>query len=222
MNTGEVKALLGKIHSTGYWRINIRPTRFQPDRIPSLSQCRDIIKEVKVSLRGWDYPHIDQRELLSGQDWIESRTDWMSHIEYWRFYQSAQFIHHLSCREDADRPSRKVLSMLGTLYTTTEVLLFASRLASKNLLEPAAQISIKLLGMDGRLLDEPGRVLSREYIARVDEITFDKVIETELLIATSSEIALDATVSIFERFNWEYPSRQVLVEDQRKLLERRL
>jgi hypothetical protein len=222
MTVAEISTLIDKIHSTGYWRINIRPTVFQPTRISQVSECKDFIANAKVSLRGWDYPHIDPRNLIIGQDWIENSTDWQLSVEYWRFFQSAQFVHHFSCSEDYEHPNHKVLGMLNTLYTATEIFLFASRLGVKNLLSPAAEITIELMGMEGRQIYEPSRVFSGQLISRIDQIKFQRIVDVESLIAQSSEIAIDATTFIFERFNWEHPSRQVLIEDQRRLLERRL
>lgn len=94
------EALLAKIHGAGYWRIAIRQSRFEGLRITSLAKCWEIMEGTVVSLRGWNYPHVSDRDRVWGQDWIGSGADFRGNIEYWQFFQSGQFVHHLAIRED--------------------------------------------------------------------------------------------------------------------------
>jgi len=227
---------LKKIHSTGYWRVNIRPTLFEQTRIPSLKTCREIIESSIVRLSGWDYPYLDPEETANGDDWIQSGRDHGRYVEYWRFYQSGQFIHHFACFEDFTNPSElsqyiekpspsgRYLSILSTLYKVTEIFEFAARLASKNILSPETEISIKLVGTEGRQLFFWSRSRHQpiDYICKIPEITFSKIYQTVELLASASDLALDTTVYIFERFNWMSVPRGLLTEEQKKLLERRL
>ena len=229
---------LKKIQSTGYWRVNIRPTRFEQARIHSLTKCRDILTNSVVHLRGLDYPYLNNKETTNGEDWVESGCDSGGLIEYWRFYQSGQFIHHFAFREDYElssnvlsrlerlepSPTGRYLSILSSLYRVTEIFEFAARLASKDLLSPTAEISIKLIGTEGRRLFfwNPGRLLSRAYICKIPEMTFSKTYSFSDLLAQANEFALDTTVAIFERFNWMEVPRGMFSEEQKKFLERRL
>lgn len=217
--------LLEKIHSKGYWRVNIRPTAFEKERIGSLSKCREIVETCQVQLRGWYYPHIDKNGPTNGLDWIESTTDSMGNIECWRFYQSAQFVHHLAVQEDYElQAPPNYLSILNSLYLVTEVFEFAARLASKEVLSPAATISMGLFGaMERQLVSlDPARLLRGEHTSQIPEMTFTKTYEERQLLGHSTEFALDLVCWIFERFNWINIPREVFMEDQRKLLERRL
>jgi hypothetical protein len=217
---------LAKIHSTGYWRVNIRPTKFESERIPSLAKCRDILQTSIVQLRGWDYPHLDNTETANGQDWVESGCDFLSHIEYWRLYQSGQFVHQFACIEDHEASSAHIrgLEVISTLYTVTEIFEFAGRLAIRGVFSPEAEMSITLAGMEGRklFLWSPERSLNRLYVCCIPEIAFSKTFTEAEISARASELALDTTVWIFERFNWIEVPRQVLAEDQKRFLERRL
>ncbi|MGD9893272.1 MAG: hypothetical protein AB7R89_31150 [Dehalococcoidia bacterium] len=225
------------VHETGYWRVLIRPTVFEERRIPTLSACWRIVEEAKVRLRGWDYPHIDRHERIPGNDWIQSGSTFANHVELWRFFQSGQFLHHLSLREDRTPPGGSVggnpapivtgeprqLSVLSTLYSITEILVFARNLAYREVLEPAADITIELHGMEGRILTAPfDRDLHDRYQATTDVICWHETLPAATLLATATDLALDATVHVFERFGWEEPPRAVLAEDHRRLLERRL
>lgn len=54
--------IVEEIKSSAYWRVVIRPAKYDENRLKSAKQCFDIIDASKVSLRGWDYPHLDSRE----------------------------------------------------------------------------------------------------------------------------------------------------------------
>jgi hypothetical protein len=224
-----VEERLAAIHSTGYWRVNIRPSRFEPRRIPSLSECWDIVESSKVRLRGWDYPHIEHGERVNGDDWISSGSDWARHLEYWRLYQSGQFIHHFAMWEDYERPNRqpapeRYLEPLGVLYRLTEIFEFSARLGERDVLRPSAEFSIRLVDVNGRCLMfwDISRILRGDYVSALDQISFCESVRQDKLLSRAPEIALDASIAIYERFNWTNPPRDVFAEEQKKFLERRL
>ena len=149
--------LLLKIKSKGYWRIEIRPTKFENLRIRTLSKAQEIINSCVVSLRGWDYPHWNYDNVKNMQDWVESWEDWQEFIEFWRFYRSGKFIHLFALHEDhidmtrvlpiryPPRPERAgYLDFISLTYQITEVFEFAARLSNKGVLSPKAFISIGL------------------------------------------------------------------------------
>jgi hypothetical protein len=230
----DVEKRMEEIKSTGYWRVNIRPTKFEKSRIDTLSHCWELVESCRVYLRGWDYPAVSVKEKVLGDEWVQSGADFRGIVELWRFYQSGQFIHYFSCLEDRHRPEEvsarldqnvfRGLSVVSTLYRVTEIFEFAARLAQEGILQPQVQISIKLEGMKNRQLFfwEPYRYLSESYICRINEIPFDKELPATDIIAARHEEALKAAIHIFERFGWQDPPWQILAEDQRKLLERRL
>ena len=82
-----VQKRLDTIHSTGYWRIHVRPTVYESNRISSLPELRKITEECMVTLRGWNFPHLDIEETINGDHWIESGAKFRQIVEYWRFYQ---------------------------------------------------------------------------------------------------------------------------------------
>ena len=57
---------------------------------------------------------------------------------------------------------------------------------------------------------------------RDENIVIKRVLEKERILSSSAEIALDATIEIFKKFNWLQVPKNVFVEDQKKFLERRL
>jgi hypothetical protein len=220
----ETERLLTKIHDKGYWRVAIVPARYERQRIPSLSKCQEIVEAASVRLRGWDYPHID-RNVRNRQSWVESWIDWIhGHLEYWRFYQSGQFVHHFAMREDYEDSSADVrgLDFLNSLYTFTEIFEFAARLAAREALTSGATISVTLHGTNGRRIIswDRRRHLFHDYVAADREITFDGEFSEQMLLANAAHMALDATRHVLERFNSPVPSG--LIDEQTKFLERRL
>lgn len=93
--TIDVADRLARIHETAYWRILLHPTEYDPQRLPTLKDCRAAVEAASVRLRGWDYPHIDPPpyDYVYDNGWIQSGSDFGNHVELWRFYQSGQFIH---------------------------------------------------------------------------------------------------------------------------------
>lgn len=239
-----MKELIEKIKKNGYWKVIIRPIIFDENKISNLDECKKIIESCVVCLRGWSYPHIDKNGIkISGNDSIESHCDseWLGHFEYWRFYQSSQFIHYFSMREDycieekeiqrikqqSATKSTKLLDILSTLYSVTEIFEFAQRLASKDVLGNTIEISIELGGVEGRELffwDSFSRWLDRNYICtfRDENISVKMTLSREELITKSAENALSACMEIFKKFNWSNVPEQVFAGDQKKFLEKRL
>lgn len=217
---------LQRLQAAGYWRVLIRPTQYREDRIPTLSACRQTLEDSVVRLRGWDYPHIDHEHTQNRQSWMESSVDWLhGHIEYWRFYQSGQFIHYFAMREDYEDSSRNIkgLDFVNTIYTFTEIFEFAARLAARGVLSPSAEVSAHLHGCDGRRIFswDRGRYL-REYMSTEPVIRFSETLPESTLLSEAASFAVRATVFVFERFNWTEAPEGLLVEEQAKLLERRL
>jgi hypothetical protein len=234
---------LGKIKSGAYWRVNIRPTTFEKDRISTLSEVRQIVEACSVRLRGWTYPQITPEETTSGIDWIQSGVDWEEFIEYWRFYQSAQFIHYFSVEEDypevkeraidritggmgfgTSREPSGYISIFSTLFRITEIYEFAMRLAQKDIMAPGVYISITLHGIKNYQLFtwDQQRHFPRTFVAAIGEIPLESTMGIEELLAKGHDEAINQTIYLFERFNWVDPSREIMIEEQKKLLERRL
>jgi len=237
--------LIKKIQSRGgYWKIIIRPTTYKKDLIPSLDKCKEIIEQSRVSLRGWDYPHIDPSGIkIAGDNSVHSFCDWEEGpmFEYWRFYQTGQFVHYFSMREDSriseekrneirqEFGSRanninKFLSILSTIYSITEIFEFASRLVSKFDNSDSFEIIIELHDVKNRMLFfwDTFRFLFQPYICEYDPVLIKKNLTKGEIISKSPEIALDVAIDIFKRFNWAEVNRQIFIEDQKKFLERRL
>ena len=231
-----------------HWRVNFRPDEYKRELIPSLKNCFEIIEKNKLSLRGWDYPHLSNfsNERGVGNNWVASWSHFMGHLEYWRFYQSGQFLHLFSVREATTPEWRQKLqaqikahlsfmkeinwdnvpgfiSILNLIYTVTEVFEFAARLCQ-------AQVYNGILNIDIRIKDIKGFVLSIEWdrvwhdycSAAENEIGHSWSFQSDFLVADSANQSLSAIYWFFERFGWLSHSVNVFRQDQENFLKGRI
>ncbi len=226
----------------------MRPLPYEPERIPSLSACFDLIQATKLSLRGWDYPHLSQKpnQRGTGNRWIAAWSDFMNHIEYWRIYQSAQFLHLSAVREAVQPQWRAQLrhaaeshgsyrtdvdwdkvpgyfSLLNFLYTVTEIFEFAARLAQRGVYPGELAVTVELKNVKGFVLTpDLDRAWSGVCAASEADIGRTWQQESRELVSGSAEAAMQASVWFFERLGWLDPAVQVLQRDQEKFLTGRL
>lgn len=222
------KEILEKIKSKGYWKIKIHPAKHTNEKIP-LDQLKEIIEQCQVRQRGWDYPSIDRRngKTFLADNYLTSFVDWNEFVEIWRFYQSGQFIQYLALASDRilypPYSEGKNLEIILALYNITEFFIFAKNLASKKIMGDSIHIEIDLHNTNQRklIISEPFRDLHGDYICQIDKLeVFNGDIPTPKLFADFAEIALDATVNTFIKFNWMNPAiKKILKTDQEKLLK---
>jgi len=232
--------IVNKIKSGPYWRVNLRPYEFNEEKIKTLSEIRKLLDQCQVSLRGWDFPHIDHQKTMNGQDWVQSECDFNDIIEFWRFFKSGQFIHYFSVYEHYIK-SQKVnpssmwetrndgqpsgyVGIITTIYRMTEIYEFVMRLAQKDVYDKGISISITLSGINNFKLFyfEAERVLFRSYISKVNEIKLESRLSIEELLAKGHDEAIKKCIQVFEIFNWMDCPYNIFVEDQKKFLERRI
>ena len=221
-----IPAIVEKIRSRGHWRINFRPLT-PPEKELSLVECRDIVARNSVSLRGWNYPHVSNKpeNLRARADSFEGSVDWHEHIEYWRMYQSSQFIHYVAFdddwtdvshwRKNALEPGLYLEAIGNLFYEVAEVFAFLTRLARDGLYPNGASISIDLVGTQGRRLylaegSDRGR-LRGDYVSAEPRITFSTQL-TPGDLANTSDAAVKAATFIVHRFQWLDPAEAVLKE----------
>jgi hypothetical protein len=228
-----------------HWRVNIRPTSYEEELIPTLSKCFEAIEKNKLSLRGWDYPHLSRRDTERGHgpNWVASWSDFMNNYEYWRFYQSGQFLHLMSVREatesgwkeklEADMRSHLsymrelvwesvpgFIDIINFVYKVTEIYEFAARLCQSQIYTGRVSINIEIKGIRGFVLAAPWeRAWHSYYAASEDVLSNSTEFETDNLVAASKENALKTVIWFFERFGWLNPSEHVIAHDQEKLLK---
>jgi len=231
--------LLKTIKSRGYWSINFIPMRDQELKLPT---CKEIIEKSSVEFRGWDYPHFPRRrdedtDLVPGNNHYEGWIDWGAHKEIWRMYQSGQFVHYLALNEDwwgedswygeklKKIKPKTILSIISATYLLTEIFEFLARLGRNEIYKEGVKINIKLCNTRGRkleILDFDRGPLFREYKTGIENVEFLKTYSGEEILGNSRNLALDAIIHFFHRFNWDNPPTEVIKSDQEKLINKRL
>ena len=84
--------LLDKIQSFGHWRVNLRPiTPLDPQL--TFQQCLELVRDNAVSIRGWDFPHVSNRQddeggWSRGDGFHENWCNWYGFYEFWHMYKS--------------------------------------------------------------------------------------------------------------------------------------
>ena len=237
MNNDE---LMKEIKSQGYWRVEIRSAEYQAKRLTTCAGMRDLLSSATVSLRGWPYPYYQAEETAYNGEWLEGKVAWENYREYWRLYESGQWIHYLRlhgagvAREELFKgltplPPQHAgyVHVRGDiLFTLTEIFRFAVGLAQAGVLDPTAFLSVQLHNTKDYMLWESfDRFFPHEYVNQWDTpITFEQSMPASELSANADKLALDMAIKVFSVFGWipaEAANRN-LVEDQKKLIERRL
>jgi hypothetical protein len=228
-----------------YWRVDVRPTLFAAERI-EYGDLRTVITQTKVALRGWDFPHLTNREkeIVRGVDYLGGWSDFANY-EYWRFYTSGYLFFLQSVREQVETDWRAKIeqsmrsrmhwldidwstvhgyfSIINFLYTVTEIFEFAARLAQRLHITDSMDISIHLNNIDGFMLTpDVGRgSLSGLYRWPSGRLGRAWSVSASSLIAETGDRAIDAVVWFFHRFGWENPNVVQMRRDQQDFYKRR-
>ena len=227
-------ALTDKLESRGYWRVEIRPSVFKPDRVANTHRLQQTIEKARVELRGWDFPHIGKSwDLPESQDWVGVEIDWSAHVEVWRAFRSGQFVyrggvwtdwldqHHFRSAAQDWRPGTR-LPLVSTLWSVTEFCEFAARYSQTEAGGDEMIIDLSFHGLKGRHLhgDHERRVWFDAYgPARMDTFSFIRGLPRASLIAGASQLAVDCTGELFAAFGYS-PGAGLLEEIQAELLRR--
>jgi hypothetical protein len=212
-----------KIRSVGHWRVNIRPTRPVEKKL-LLGQAAEVVEKSRVSIRGWDYPHVDRGTDYGGHghvgEYVENWCDWHGHVEFWRMYRSTQFLHYRALWEDTEqnlpnKPHGTVLSVLGAIYSVTEMVEFTSRLFHQGLYQSGANLNVTLGNTKGRQLWVTGLRMPfiSEKKTQADAITIERAISTETLKESPRKSSLDMLLELFDHFGWN-PDPSIIQNDQ--------
>lgn len=220
--------ILQIIKSRGFWRINFEPLVYQ-EKLAKLADCKDIVEKNSVPRRTEDSTGIE-----AGSNFYQAWTDWCEFKEFWRMYQSGQFLHYFGLREDwseihhwgratekaAER--KPTLNIIGELiYQVTEIYEFLSRLTRSGIYDEGVRVSIALNNMKDRKLvvvDPMRAPLLNTYKTSMEKIEISKQYSQEIILARSEELAFETILHILERFEWHNPPIDVFKRDQEILL----
>ena len=238
--SSEAKTIICTIKTRGYWEVDLRPIEQKEDRFESIPDCIKKVSESVVRLRGWPYPlYLENKASPYPMDKrIEACGDFGGYKEYWTMFLSGHFYHIFGCREDwlkeetsifgpssySNIQPGTVLEFLSTLYSVTEIFEFAMRLSQKKVFGNGVRIKVSLSGMEGRKIGsfDIRRRIPNALICKSPKIDFEKRVSVEELLGQGHKIALESAIHIFSMFSWFNVNQEVLKEEQRKFLEKRI
>jgi hypothetical protein len=218
--------LIEKIRSVGHWRVNFRPVAPLDPQL-SFQQCLELVRDNAVSIRGWDYPHLSNRQddeggWSRGDTFYESWCDWWGFYEFWRMYKSGQFLSFNALREDTKEEGHLgTLSIIGTIYSVTEFVEFAYRLYRAGPYSEGVHISVELRNTAGRKLEVgPSRMpfFDRKETSAAT-IRLEKKISAARMRDDHQAVAIDLLIELFDYYGWN-PSRDQIAADQAKFYRR--
>jgi len=234
--------VLDEIKKGPYWQFRFFPNKVDDsdkDVIQSLNDLKKLIETSQVRLRYWYFPHINHERFLPKENYFEIETIFDETKEFWRFYQSGQFIMFANVYEDALVKQKRMpywppfgsnnpkgyVEFLITIYHITEFYLFTKRILDKVPQIQELNIELSINNIEGYELfsGEFKRELFSSYTSSSQVIRIPlKTLKREALISSYSKIALEDVKYIFERFNWLEQPTLIFEEEQAKLLERRI
>jgi hypothetical protein len=214
-----------RIRTAGFWEVAIHPTTFRERRVGNVAELLPLLQGCVVSVRGWDFPHIDRHlNVTTHLDFIQQESDWEQFTERWRFYQSGQFVilraMHYDWRDrsswhpqDAGWRRGAVLGIGDALYTLLEIFELAARISNTAAGDDPMRVAIKVGGLRDRRLvvDDPRRldIPRADYVAAINELPLEFVHSRAELLADPASFAVEAARQLFARFNRDIPAARL-------------
>ncbi len=203
-----------------YWYVEVIPSDYDPKLVPSNSRLKEIRRESAVSIRGWDFPHIDREYDRAFESGIESVTHWARYHEAHRFYRSGLFTWRRQLSEDSTEQYQGSISYVSAIYSLTEFFIFANRYAP--LVAPEGEFSIRVgvTGLSGRVLRSDPGVFFEDFTTGAK--SFEKIfrLPVEEVRASHLELANESARQLFELYGLDI-SREVIEDWQKRFVERR-
>ena len=210
--------ILQRIKTRGWWEVEIRPTDFLADRVPTLGELETLIRTASVETGLSSLPQVGSAPSERGADYVGQGHETGAYLQTWRFYQSGQLVLYEGMVDDwADRTSgarpsdwqpNVTLSLSDALYTYWQVFELANRLALSPAGSESMLVSISAIGLKDRALkaDVPRTVV--QHVGRRATITHFPIarrFSRQELVSNSGGLAVEAAGQLLSRFGWDAP-----------------
>lgn len=236
-NCMSANKILTKLGTLGSVKVIFEPSVYNPHLIPR-KEIQGILEKSAVSLRGWSFPHMPRRDDAHSMrpysigNGIEFYTDWEDILEFFRFYESGQFLGRFVLTEDVIGEFRhlpitpgKYLDFLSVIYRITEMILFIKNLVECTNID-GGSIQIEIDKTMKRELESifNQRILSFRagYVCQMDKVITQVAFTKESLVADHLSISRKLIKDVFDDFNWANYSEQMIETYQKNLLNRTL
>lgn len=216
--------LLERIRELGHWRVVIRPLVPLAERL-SFRECADLVERNRVSLRGWDYPHISRRQddqggTERGDNYVESWCDWQSFLEFWRMHRSGQYLSYNALHGEAEvvveQDGVRWLNVVETIYTVSEFVEFAHRLANAGTYRDGYLLDLSLMNTAGRrLCAGRGRMpFWDDQNSNADTIQIERRVDPDAVEEGAISTSLGVLLELFDAFGWNPEPNQIRADQE--------
>lgn len=221
--------LATNIKMSPHIRFHLKPVQYEKFRVNNRRELLGMIESCTVALRGWDFPHFDRENKITGDDSYASWNESFSVREFWKIWQSLQFVHLYDIREVAEKhplsgPSKLEsgikghLGLTNSIWNIAERLEFTYRLLSKINHAYKWKIVIEHNNIqDFVLTSEPSRPINHVYSCRSKSVSWEREFDSAHLITGYREIATDCSVDLFDRFGFDNLPRERVIALQDEL-----
>lgn len=220
--------LIDRIRAIGHWRVVFRPARPLHQQL-SFAECEQVVERNRVTLRGWDFPHISRRKddgAGYGREdgFAENWCDWIHSVEFWRMYRSGQFVSYRSLEQDLDgtqTEDQRYLDVRDAIYSVSEFIEFAHRIAKDGLYRDGYEAEVSLVNTKGRFLQVgPGRMPFLDpRRTNLDTISLKTEVTPSQIHESAPATSLPLIIELFSNFGWDPASAQIGI-DQEKFYRR--
>ena len=220
-----------EFNHAGHWEVDFCVVPYLQERLPNLATISQFLNASQITLRGWYFPHFDERRTSNFARGVQSYMGHSAtgHLEGYRAYQSGVFAWRALYWEDTMFKSptgEKALSFTGVILQITEYFLFAKRYYEKFAADGTVALVVRLTDTQGRVLrsynDFREGMLFGEYVCREPQIEVRIECTVAELAASYDELARKAIRRVYELFNWNDSSEEMIQGWQERLVNRRL
>lgn len=218
-----------EFQQSGRWEFEFVVLPYLQERIATFAAISNAIRESQVTLTGWYLPHLYYESTSNFAHGIQSRTPpaetHRRHREGYRAYQSGVFVWKSEYFEDEERrlpEGVRALDFIGVIVDITQFTLFAKRYYERLAPDASLLLRIRLTDTQGRYLTSfgPHRLFDR-YTCREPQIEVLLKCTPVELASSFDELARKAVRRVYELFNWNDASEEMIQQHQQKLLNGR-
>jgi hypothetical protein len=198
-----------------HWDVIIRPDLFVKAQFQTTTDGARFVENQAVLGNGWfGFPVVTPASSIREDKVIEAAlcdtvlVDVPETVESWAQFRSGQFVFGRSVQMKPGLAG--MIHHREVLRTTAHVFEFARRMAKHGILGREGVVGIALRNVAGAGLFIPD--VYRSYHCKTDDAIAEAHDDIEELLGESSDLAISATLRIFEQFGWVDPP----IEDLRR------
>ena len=224
--------------ASGHYLFAIRPTSYNAQAVQPISRALEVVNQHEVRWFGWNFPLIVRHEETVEQCCAGSPGRLNGWGEFWRFFQSGNFLYavayrhdrpgrnpseHIDRRSEILRPDgfehRGIIDFHDLIILATLEHEFAARLAKALSWNESAEISMTLTDTVDRVVvsTDVARPLGRFWRATAPKVESRQVVSITDLLSRPRQFAAEAAYEILQRFAGTQIALANVVRDQESL-----